>query len=401
MTVSTQVPTRKKSNPLNLDWGLLLVVGVLLAFGLMMVYSATFDWSYRQYDSPTTVFFRQVRSLIVGLVVMAVVARVDYHIWQKLAVPALGVVILALVVVLFFGSRAFGAQRGLFNGSYQPSEAAKLMTIIYLGVWLTSKGEKIKDLSYGLIPYGVVVGVLAGLVLRQPDISAALTIVLVGAAMFFLAGADLLQIVLAAAVSGAAGYAIVITSPTASNRIAEYLAGLTNITETSWHVQQAIIAFINGGFFGRGLGESHQKFQALPTPHTDSIFAVVGEELGLVGSLLLIALFAILIWRGSKIAATAKDSLGAILASGVTAWIAIEAIINMGVMVAALPFAGNALPLISYGGSSLVVTLAGVGLLLSISRHNPDERIPRKTRAAFDYSRRDGRPRVSRTRSRE
>ena len=401
MTVSTQVPTRKKSNPLNLDWGLLLVVGVLLAFGLMMVYSATFDWSYRQYDSPTTVFFRQVRSLIVGLVVMAVVARVDYHIWQKLAVPALGVVILALVVVLFFGSRTFGAQRGLFNGSYQPSEAAKLMTIIYLGVWLTSKGEKIKDLSYGLIPYGVVVGVLAGLVLRQPDISAALTIVLVGAAMFFLAGADLLQIVLAAAVSGAAGYAIVITSPTASNRIAEYLAGLTNITETSWHVQQAIIAFINGGFFGRGLGESHQKFQALPTPHTDSIFAVVGEELGLVGSLLLIALFAILIWRGSKIAATAKDSLGAILASGVTAWIAIEAIINMGVMVAALPFAGNALPLISYGGSSLVVTLAGVGLLLSISRHNPDERIPRKTRAAFDYSRRDGRPRVSRTRSRE
>ncbi len=401
MTISTQVSTRKKSNPLNLDWGLLLVVGVLVAFGLMMVYSTTFDWSYREYDSPTAVFFRQVRSLMIGLVVMAVVARVDYHLWQKLAVPALGLTVAALIVVLFFGSRAFGAQRGLFNGSYQPSEAAKLMTIVYLGVWLTSKGEKIKDLGYGLIPYGVVVGVLAGLVLRQPDISAALTIVLVGAAMFFLAGADLLQIVLAAAVSGAAGYAIVITSPTARGRIAEYFAGLTNITETSWHVQQAIIAFINGGFFGRGLGESHQKFQALPTPHTDSIFAVIGEELGLVGSLLLIALFIVLIWRGSKIAVTAKDSLGAILASGVTAWIAIEAIINMGVMVAALPFAGNALPLISYGGSSLVVTLAGVGLLLSISRHNPDERIPRKTRAAFDYSRRDGRPRVSRTRSRE
>lgn len=401
MTVSTTVPTRKKSNPLNLDWGLLLVVGVLVAFGLMMVYSTTFDWSYRQYDSPTAVFFRQVRSLMIGLVIMAVVARVDYHIWRKLAVPALGLTVAALIVVLFFGSRAFGAQRGLFNGSYQPSEAAKLMTIVYLGVWLTSKGEKIKDLGYGLIPYGVVVGVLAGLVLRQPDISAALTIVLVGAAMFFLAGADLLQIVLAAAVSGAAGYAIVITSATASARIAEYFAGLTNITETSWHVQQAIIAFINGGIFGRGLGESHQKFQALPTPHTDSIFAVIGEELGLVGCLLLIALFIVFIWRGSKIAVTAKDSLGAILASGITAWIAIEAIINMGVMVAALPFAGNALPLISYGGSSLVTTLAGVGLLLSISRHNPDERIPRKTRAAFDYSRRDGRPRVSRTRSRE
>jgi len=246
-----------------------------------------------------------------------------------------------------------------------------------------------------------VVGVLAGFVFLQPDISATLTLVLVGGTMFFLAGADLLQIALATVVSGLAGYAIVMSSTTARGRITEYLAGLSNITETSWHVQQAIIAFINGGVFGRGLGESHQKFQALPTPHTDSVFAVVGEELGLIGCLAVIALFAFLIWRGAKVAANAKDELGAIMAAGITTWLAFEAIINIGVMVAALPFAGNALPFVSYGGSSLVVALAGVGLLLSISRHDPDASIPRKTRAAFDYSRWDRRPRVSSTRRRE
>lgn len=403
MTVTTTptISARKKSNPLNLDWGLLLVVGVLLAFGLMMVYSTTFDWSYTDFKSPTAVFFRQVRSLAIGLVVMFVLARIDYHHLRIAAVPMLAATVLALIVVLVFGSRNFGAQRGLLNGSYQPSELAKLVMVIYLGVWLTSKGEKIKDFGYGLAPYGVVVGVLAGLVLQEPDVSATLTIVLVGGAMFFLAGADLLQITLAGIVSGAAGYAVVMSSTTARDRIAEYLAGLTNIEKTSWHVQQAIIAFINGGVFGRGLGESYQKFEALPTPHTDSVFAVVGEELGLIGCVFLMALFVALIWRGTKIAASAKDGLGAILAAGITTWIAVEVIINIGVMVAALPFAGNALPLISYGGSSLVVTLAGIGVLLSISRHNPDETIQRKTRASFDYSRRDRRPRVSRPRSSE
>jgi cell division protein FtsW len=378
-----------------MDWMLLLVVGVLLGFGLMMVYSTTFDWSYREFSSPTTIFFNQVRSLAIGLVIMFVISRIDYHVWKPFAVPLLGAIVLALIVVLLFGSRTFNSIRGLVDGSYNPAEAAKLVIILYLAVWLTSKKERINDITYGLIPYAVVVGVLAGLVLLQPDISATFTIVLVGATMFFLSGADLLHIAAGAGVSGILGYGIVMTSTTARARISDYLTGLTNLTETSWHVQQAIIAFINGGFFGRGLGESHQKFQALPTPHTDSIFAVVGEELGLAGCLVLLFLFALLIWRGARIAANAKDELGSVIAAGITSWLAFEVIINIGVMVAALPFAGNALPCISYGGSSLVVALAAVGLLLSISRHDPDASIPRKTRAAFDYSRRDGRPRIS------
>lgn len=399
--MTTTTSTRKKANPLNIDWGLLLVVGILIAFGLMMVYSTTFDWSYREFNSPTRIFFNQVRSLLIGLVAMVVLARIDYHWLRKLAIPLIFATVLVLVIVLGFGSRAFGAQRGLFNGSYQPSEAAKLTTVLYLGVWLTSKGEKIKQMGYGLLPYGAVVGILAGLVFLQPDISATITIVLVGAIMFFLAGADILQIALTGMVSIAASYAIVLSNVTARTRIAEYVTGLAQVTETSWHVQQAIIAFVKGGFFGRGLGESHQKFQALPTPHTDSIFAVVGEELGLFGCVLLIAIFVALVWRGAKIAINAKDELGAILAAGITIWLALEVIINIGVMAAALPFAGNALPFISFGGSSLVTSLASIGVLLSISRHDPNESIPRKTRAAFDYSRRDRRPRLSRTRSSE
>ena len=150
--------------------------------------------------------------------------------------------------------------------------------------------------------------------------------------------------------------------------------------QASWHIKQAAIAFVNGGGFGRGLGESHQKFGFLPTPHTDSIFAIIGEELGLIGCLFVIALFIVLVWRGFKIAAHAKDTLGALLAAGITCWVGLEALINVAVMVGAMPFAGNALPLVSYGGSNLVVTLIAMGILLNISRRDESETIPRKTR---------------------
>jgi cell division protein FtsW len=205
---------------------------------------------------------------------------------------------------------------------------------------------------------------------------------------------------------------------TGRQRLADYLAGLQDLTQASWHVQQAAIAFVNGGIFGRGLGESHQKFGFLPTPHTDSIFAIVGEELGLLGCLLLIGLFVALAWRGFRIAAGARDQLGALLAAGIVCWVTLEALINIAVMVGVLPFAGNALPFISYGGSSLVVNLAAMGVLLSVSRREQqDESIPRKTRnsgllrrvlgqenarrdATHDISRRNRRGRVSRVVSR-
>jgi cell division protein FtsW len=404
---SVEQPVRKKAFGLPIDTMLLVVVGALVAFGLMMVYSATFDWSYRQYGSPNTIFIRQLQWLGLGLTLMFIASRLDYHVWKRLAVPLMIVTLGALLWVLVFGSPVFGAQRSFFRGSVQPSELAKFVMIIYLAAWLDSKGDKIRETGYGLVPFGMIVGIVAGLILLQPDLSASATVILVATLMFFISGADLFQMGVVGLFGSATMWLVLQISATGRQRLEDYLIGLQDLTQASWHIKQAAIAFVNGGLFGRGLGESHQKFGFLPTPHTDSIFAIIGEELGLLGCLFVIGLFIVLIWRGFKITAQARDSLGAILAAGIVSWIALEAVINIAVMVGIMPFAGNALPFISYGGSNLVVTLSAMGVLLNISRR-PNENLPRKTRttglsrtanlrqdANFDFSRGDRRGRLS------
>lgn len=396
MTASVEVPTRKKGSGLGLDAPLLVAVTFLVGLGLMMVYSASWDLSYQLTQSATSLFLTQLRNLGIGLVAMYVFFRYDYHRWQRWALWFLLLAVVALLVVMAYGSVNFNAQRGLREGSYQPSELAKLALVIYLAVWLNSKGEKIRELGYGLFPLIVIVGLVGGLILNQPDLSAAITVGVVAMLMFFLAGADLLQMGLVATGSMAFAWVLVQVFPTGRSRWAEYMVGVTDVRQASWHIQQAAIAFVNGGVLGRGMGEGRQKFGFLPAPHTDSIFAVVGEELGLIGCLFLLALFGTLIYRGMKIALNASDPLGRLLASGVTVWVGFEAAVNVAVIVGLLPFAGNALPFISYGGSSLVVTLAAMGLLLNVSRKNPGESPVRKTRATYDFGRRDGRRRVSR-----
>jgi cell division protein FtsW len=378
---SSESRARKKALGLPFDTLLLVVVGALLAFGMMMVYSATFDWSYRQFGDPNTIFVRQVQWLGVGLAGMFIAARMRYAHWRRLALLLMLATLAALVWVLLFGASTFNAQRSFFRGSVQPSELAKFAIIIYLAVWLDSKGEKIREMSYGIVPFAIIVGVITGLILLQPDLSAAATIVLVATLMFFTAGADLFQLGLVGVIGSLTAWAVLQVSETGRQRLADYLKGVQDITNASWHVQQAAIAFVNGGWFGRGLGESRQKFLALPTPHTDSIFAVIGEELGLLGCVFVIGLFVALMWRGFKIASQARDPLGAILAAGIVCWVGLEALINVAVMVGAMPFAGNALPFISYGGSSLVVTLTAMGVLINISRRDVSDIPPRKTLA--------------------
>jgi cell division protein FtsW len=327
----------------------------------------------------------------------------------------------ALAAVLLVGATKFNAQRSFFNGSVQPSELAKLAIILYLAVWLDSKSDRLHEMGYGIGPFGIIVGVVAGLILLQPDLSAAATVVIVSAFMFFISGADILQMGLVAGAGAVSAFLVLQISSTGRARLADYIAGLQNLTQASWQVQQAAIAFINGGVLGRGLGESHQKFGFLPTPHTDSIFAIVGEELGLIGCIVLILLFVALAWRGFRIASGARDQLGAMLASGIVCWVLLEAIVNIAVMVGLLPFAGNALPFISYGGSNLVMSLTAVGVLLSVSRREKtDEAIPRRTRvngpawswtqrlseaikpnAAPNFGRRHGRRSVPRSVSRD
>jgi cell division protein FtsW len=224
------------------------------------------------------------------------------------------------------------------------------------------------DISLGLAPLGVILGVIGGLIYQQPDLSAAATVFIIGGLLFFLAGGDLKQICILLVIAFAAGWAVVQISPTGHERVAEFIAGLKDPTQASYHVQRSFEAIVNGGWFGVGIGRAQSKLTGLPVPPTDSIFAVIVEELGLFGTVVLVGMYAVVVWRGFVIARRAPDMLGTLLATGLVVWIGIEACINMTVMVGLMPFAGNALPFISAGGSNLVSSLAAIGILLNISR---------------------------------
>jgi cell division protein FtsW len=372
----------------DFDIYLVLIVAALLAIGLLMVYSTTFDWSYLEYGSPVRIFLRQVRSLVVGLAVLVIAWRSDYRILRdrRVALAIMIVTIGALGGLLLVSNNTspFGAQRSFYQGSVQPGEAAKLAVIIYFGAWLASRQGKLNRIGYGLIPFSLLVGMVGGLIVLQPDLSTAFIIVLTAWTMFFVAGANIFQIVLAGAGASLVAWMLSTQFAYARTRLQAHLEAMRDLTQASWHVQQAIIAFTAPGtraggsfspnWFGVGLGQSRQKFGFLPAAHTDSIFAIIGEEMGLFGCLVVVTLFVLLVWRCFRISGEAQEPFGALLAAGIGAWVAYEALLNVAVMTAVIPFTGVPLPFISYGGSHLVTILAAVGLLMSISRRRPMER---------------------------
>lgn len=350
------------------DVPLAVIVFALTSFGLLMLYSSSWDFSFSAYGDAMFMFKRQINWLLLGLVIATVLAFVDYHAWRKYVVVAMSATILLLIVVLLMSEIRFNAKRAIFGGSVQPSELAKLVSIMYLSVWLYAKRQQLHDISLGLIPLGVILGVVGGLIYQQPDLSAAATVLMLGGLLFFLAGGDLKQIGVLLLVAVAAAWIVASISATGQQRVGDFLAGIKDPLQASYHVRRSFEAIVNGGWFGVGIGKSQSKLTGLPVPPTDSVFAVVAEELGLFGAVLLIGLYGALVWRGLVIARRAPDMLGTILASGLVLWIAMEALINMAVMVGLLPFAGNALPFISAGGSNLVATLAALGILFNISR---------------------------------
>ncbi len=393
----TKPQTKPRGGP---DLPLIVILVALLIFGLVMMFSASWDYSLLQYGSATYMFQRQLMWLGFGLVGAIVLSFINYHYWRRWIVYAMAATIVLLVVVLLSDIR-LGAKRALWQGSYQPSELAKLVTIIYLAVWLYAKREVLQDVTLGLFPLGVILGIVGGLIYQQPDLSAAGTVLLMGGLLFFLAGGALKQIGGLLVIAVVAGWLVVQISPTGHERVAEFLAGLKDPTQASYHVQRSFEAIVNGGWFGVGIGRAQSKLTGLPVPPTDSIFAVIVEELGVVGAVALIAMYTVIIWRGLTIARRAPDMLGTLLATGLVLWIGIEAGINMMVMVGLLPFAGNALPFVSAGGSNLISSLAAIGILVNISRQrgeisNEEER--RSYSAVVDLRRWDRRRRVSRPR---
>jgi cell division protein FtsW len=372
-----------------------------------MVYSASYDVSFYVDEArqPEFMFRRQAIFLGVGLLVMTVMAFFDYHLWRRLALPGMVATIVGLVGVLIVGRGDSEFARNLSGGSVQPSELAKLMIVIYLAVWLFAKREYLSDVSLGLLPLGAILGIVSGFIFMQPDLSAALTVILLGGIMFYLAGGEIRQILILIVLTILIGLIVVRVHPTGIDRLESFREGLNDPYALDPHVQKAMAAFANGGWIGVGIGQGTLKLGILPVPHTDSIFAVIGEEFGLLGSTVVVALFGLFLWRGLVIARRAPDGLGSLLAAGISVWITMEAFMNMMALTGLMPFSGNPLPFFSVGGSNLVSTLLGVGIVLNISRLSEQKQLEeeRRTLSALinlrgrDWRRRVSRPRRART----
>ncbi len=390
-----------RSFDLHLDVPLLLFVVAILVIGLLMVYSAS--WKSAQGDGePDTVYvFRQLGFVLLGCVIALGVSVFDYHRYQRLVVPMVIAALGSLVIVLILGVTRFNATRTLFNGSVQPTEIAVLIVVIYLSFWLYSKREVLNIISFGLMPMMFMLGIFGALIFMQPDFSAAITILVMGGVMFYLAGAEYRQMILVVVAALIIAAIVVTFTPTGKDRWTKYLAGLNNPFKASEHMQFVLQAIFRGELFGVGIGKGVTKFTGLPVPWTDSIFAVIVEETGLIGGLAVLALYGLILWRGLWIANRAPDQLGRLLAAGITLWITFDALLNMGVIVNVFPFAGNALPLISYGGSSMVSTLIGIGILMNIARSNSQKNSAvvegRSYGAVINLRRGDRRRRVSRS----
>ena len=387
----------------GIDLPLLLVTITLLVFGMIMVFSASYGPSFLYTDgaSSSQMFNRQFMWLGVGLVLMLFSTLFNYHIWQRFALVGMGLTIILLALVLFFGESSGGYSRNFLGGSYQPSEIAKLMTVIYLSVWMHSKRDLLSNFHFGLLPLSAILGIVGALILKQPDLSAAATVIIMGGILFFIAGGDWKQLIMFIGLALIFGLLVIKLSSYGTDRISSYIPGLKDPMSSSVHVQRALSAFAHGGWFGVGLGKGTIKLTILPFPQTDSIFAVVGEEFGVLGAAVVIVLFCLFLWRGLVIANKAPDNLGMLLASGITIWITFEAFVNMLALTGLLPFAGNVLPFFSVGGSSLVFSLLGVGILLNISRLSEKKKLEEDRRtysAVVDLRGLNGGRRLSRSR---
>ncbi len=354
----------------GVDYPLLLTVAALLVIGLVMVYSASFGVDMPKVGQPTTYFLvRQLEWAAIGAAALLLMTLVNYETWRHWAEPIMGGALLILAALLFMHGGENEAQRWFVGTSVQPSEIVKLAVIIYIAAWLASKGEKIRRLTYGMVPFAILLGLVTGLIVMQPNFSTAFLIVSTAVTMLFVAGADVLQLLIGGVVGGTSLAVLVRVSEYRWNRVMTFIKNpLLDPLGRGYQTVRSIYALQTGGLSGVGLGASVQKIGYLYAPHTDAIFAVIGEELGLLGCLVIVALYGLLAYRGLRIALRCRDPFGSLLAVGVTSWLIFQAALHIAVVTATVPFTGITLPFISFGGSSLVACMAAVGLLLSVSR---------------------------------
>ncbi len=355
------------------DLFLLVVTLVLVVIGVEMVYSASFVMAQSEFNEATYFLVKQVVWVAVGMVGLVVASSIDYHWLERVSLLLMVVTVLALIAVLVMGSQSYGARRWFPLGPLppiQPSEFAKLALIIYTSHWLAGKGERVREVGYGLI-FALLLVLVTSLIMAEPDMGTSFVVVATAACVFFVAGANLLHFLLVGVGSAAGFLYLIVEVGFRQDRLRAFFDPWSDPIDSGWHTIQTLIALGSGGVTGLGLGASRQKFYYVPNAHTDAIFAIIGEELGLLGAAGVILLFGLFAWRGFRIAFRAPDQFGRLLATGVTCLIVVQALTNVAVVTSTVPYTGITLPFISFGGSSLVVSLTGVGFLLGISRHEP------------------------------
>jgi cell division protein FtsW len=355
----------------KIDAILLIAVLALVSFGIVMVYSTTAILAGDRFGDPYFFLKRQALYAIIGFLMMIGMMFVPHEMLKRFAYPILAVSILSLIAVLVpgIGHRAGGSMRWLriSSLSFQPSEFVKLGLIIFLSYFLTKKEEKIRSFSFGFLPTLILSGLVIALVLKEPDFGAALFLTTMVFLFLFVSGARVIYIAASFLLALPVAYYLLTNVAYRYRRLMSFIRPWDDPGGTSFQIIQSFLSFGSGGLFGLGLGEGRQKLFFLPAPHTDFIFSVIGEELGLVGAMVLVLLFFILTLRGIAIANAMEDRFGALLALGVTLMISLQAVINMGVVLGLLPTKGLTLPFISYGGTSLITNLVGVGILLRLS----------------------------------
>ncbi|TAK32358.1 MAG: putative lipid II flippase FtsW [Chloroflexota bacterium] len=353
---------------------LIVAVVTLLLLGLESVYSASFVMALAQYDNPMYFVARQSVWAAIGTGALFVLMSIDYHRWRRWTPLILFVVLLCVALVLLpgFGRTQYGATRWLRLGplpEVQPSEFLKLGMVMYLAAWMAGKRERIGTLHGGLIPFAIIIGSAAVLTLMQSDLGTTLIIVATAGTMFFIGGGSLRYMAPSALLAAVVAVPVVLGAGYRQGRMESFLDPWSDPQGKGFHIIQSLIALGSGGWTGLGLGASRQKFFYLPGAHTDAIYAVIGEELGFIGTMFVLVLFALLAYRGLTIVMTARDDFGSFLAAGITAWFMYQAILNIGGITKLIPFTGVPLPFISYGGSSLAISLAATGILLNVSRY--------------------------------
>jgi len=355
----------------SFDPWLLTAVLALCGVGLVMVLSASSVLAASRHHDAYHLFKRQCLSLGLGLGMMTLCRFLPLGFYRRLAYPALiaCLALLALVLIPGLGHQAGGATRwlGLGGFSLQPSEAAKLALVLFLAYSMAKKGDKMADFSIGIVPHLIVGAILIGLTLLQNDLGMAVILGLLLAIMLFLGGARLRHLLLLGALAGPMVLLMIFIAPYRLQRLATFLDPWGDPLDKGFQIIHSFLAFGSGGIIGQGIGSGRQKLAYLPEPHTDFIFSVIAEEAGLIGVGLVIGLFMTVAWRGFYWARRAEEPFVRLLASGLTLLILLQALINMAVVVGLLPTTGLTLPLVSYGGSSLVVNLAAAGVLLRLS----------------------------------